>query len=64
METHFIQYEGIEFEVVGEYSESDETTGYFGGWSTFLIKVNGTDVSWLLKDWVVEKISELVNEIR
>ena len=58
--THNITYEGLELEVVGNYEEPETETGYKGGWSTELIKVNDVDIYWLLNDQTIEKINEIV----
>ncbi len=60
MTSHTIQYEGIEFTVYGEYEQPEEN--YKGGWSTSLIKVNDVDLIWMLKDDVIDRISEIVVE--
>jgi hypothetical protein len=60
MNTHNIKYEGLDLEVTGEYDSADETTGYKGGFSWMTIEVDGTDISWMLKDEIVEQIVELV----
>lgn len=59
---HNINYEGIDFEVSGTYEETEEETGYKGGWSYSIISINGTDVSWMLNDQTIERINELVVE--
>jgi len=60
--THNINYEGIEFEVFGEYSAPEEETGYKGGWSSELIKINDIDIYWMLKPKVIERINSIVVE--
>jgi len=64
MEEHDIIYEGLPITVIGNYENPDDTTGYKGGWSTALIEVNGCDVIWMLRQDVIDRISEIVNEIR
>jgi len=64
MENHTFKYEGLEITVFGDYENPDDTTGYKGGWSTALIEVGGVDIIWMLRPDVVERISEIVNEIR
>lgn len=60
--THIVKYEGIYFEVFGEYSAPEEETGYKGGWSSELIKINDVDVYWMLKPEVIERINSIVVE--
>ena len=60
--THSINYEGIDFEIKGDYEAADETTGYRGGWSTDLIMINGNDMYWMLNESAIEKINEIVIE--
>lgn len=60
--THNIKYEGIGFEVFGEYSSPEEETGYKGGWSSELIKINDVDVYWMLKPDIVAIIDRIVLE--
>ena len=64
MENHTITYEGLEMTVFGNWEDPDDTTGYKGGWSTVLIEVNGIDIIWILKQNIVDRISEIVTEIR
>ena len=63
-ENHTITYEGLEMTVFGNWDSPDCTTGYKGGWSTTLIEVNGIDLIWMLKPNIIERISEIVTEIR
>ena len=63
-EYHTITYEGLEMTVFGNWDSPDCTTGYKGGWSTTLIEVNGIDLIWMLKPNIIERISEIVTEIR
>jgi len=60
MESHRITYEGIDFEVFGNYENSDPETNYKGGWATELIKVNDVDIYWMLLPKVIERITEIV----
>jgi len=58
--THNITYEGLELEVLGEFEEDDNTTGFKGGWSTLDITINGASLYWFLKPEIIEQISELI----
>ena len=58
--THNIKYEGLELEVKGEFQEAEIETGYKGGWSYWTIEVNGKDISWMLKDEIIEQINQIV----
>jgi hypothetical protein len=60
--THNINYEGLEFEVIGDYEAPEEETGYKGGFSYSTIQVNDVDVSWMLNDQTIERINEIVIE--
>lgn len=62
MATHTVKYEGVEFEVIGDYEKPEEEADFKGGWSTILIKVNDVDIYWMLKDSVIERINEIVAE--
>jgi len=62
MESHRITYEGVDFEVFGNYDKPETDTNYAGGWSTELIKVNDVDIYWMLKSNVIERITEIVTE--
>ena len=64
MENHTIIYEGLEMTVFGNWEDPDKTTGYKGGWLTVLIEVNEVDIIWMLKPNIIERISEIVTEIR
>lgn len=64
MENHTITYEGLEMTVFGNHEEPEPENGYKGGWSTVLIKVNEVDIIWMLKQNIVDRISEIVTEIR
>jgi hypothetical protein len=64
MENHTITYEGLEMTVFGDWEAPDNTTGYKGGWLTVLIKVNEVDIIWMLKPNIIDRISEIVTEIR
>lgn len=63
-ENHRITYEGLEMTVFGNWDSPDCTTGYKGGWLTVLIEVNEVDIIWMLKPNIIERISEIVTEIR
>jgi hypothetical protein len=60
--THNINYEGINFEIKGDYEQADNTTGYKGGWSTELILINDVDMYWMLTPNAIERINEIVIE--
>lgn len=62
MEQHEIWYEGLEMTIFGNWEDTEEN--YKGGWSTDLIEVNGVDIYWLLKREVIERINEIIVEIR
>lgn len=64
MEQHEIWYEGLEMTIFGDWEDPDDTTGYKGGWSTDLIEVNRVDIYWLLKREIIERINEIIVEIR
>lgn len=64
METHTITYEGLELTILGNWEQPDDTTGYKGGFSTEMIKVNDVDIYWMLRPEIIEHITELVTEIR
>lgn len=64
MEELTITYEGLEMTVFGNWEESEEETGYKGGWNTSLIKVNDVDIIWMLKPQIVDRISEIITKIR
>ena len=64
MEKHNVNYEGLEMTICGNWEGSEEETGYKGGWNTSLIEVNDVDIIWMLKPQVVDRISEIVTEIR
>jgi hypothetical protein len=63
-EIHNIKYEGIEFTVFGDYESPDDTTGYKGGFSVCSVKVNECDIIWMLKPIVIDRITDIINEIR
>jgi hypothetical protein len=62
MTSHKINYEGLEIECFGDYSEPEESVGYAGGWASELIKVNDVDIYWMLKPDVVQLINAMVVE--
>jgi len=64
MESHTIIYEGLEMTVFGNWEEAEPETGYKGGWSTMLIKVNDVDCYWMFKPSVIERISDIITETR
>lgn len=61
MESFTVNYEGIEFEVVGIIDTADETTGYKEGFSWHEIYINGNSVSWMLKEDIINTIVEQIN---
>lgn len=60
--THTINYEGIDFQVFGEYDEPEEETGYKGGFSYFTISIKDVEVTWMLNNQTIERIVEIVVE--
>jgi hypothetical protein len=58
--THNINYEGLELEVSGEFEQDEPLVGYKGGWSYWGISTNGVDISWMLKEDIINKINEIV----
>jgi hypothetical protein len=62
IETHEVKYEGLEITVTGTVDDSDETTGYKGGFSYIGIYVNEQDISWMLRHEIIEQITDLVVE--
>jgi len=60
METYNITYEGVDYEVSGEWDSADETTGYKGGFSWMTIKINDMDVSWHIKEYVIEALTDII----
>ena len=60
--THNITYDGVDYEIQGNYEESEEETGYKGGFSYSQIFINGMDVTWHLNDNTIDKLVELVIE--
>ena len=62
METHNIKYQGVDYEVKGNYDEPENETGYKGGFSWMKILINDQDVSDHLKNSTIEKLVELVIE--
>ena len=62
MRTHNINYDGVDYEVTGEWDEPEEETGYKGGFSWMQIKINDMDVSQHLNDNTIERLCELVVE--
>lgn len=62
MRTHNINYDGVDYEVTGEWDSEDETTGYKGGFSWMQIHINGMDVSQHILDCIIERLCELVVE--
>ena len=62
MTTHNIKYEGLDFEISGDYEKPEEETGYKGSFSWMSISINDAEISSYLKDWFIEKLIELVVE--
>ena len=62
MKTHIIHYDGVDYQVIGEWDKPEEETGYRGGFSWMQIKINDMDVSSHLKEWVINKLVEMVVE--
>jgi len=64
MTSHNVKLEGIEFEVFGIWEEGCPDTGYLGGWSTFKVLVNNSEVCgmWMLNSWTLNKLNEIVVE--
>ena len=62
MRTHNINYDGVDYEVTGEWGSDDKTTGYKGGFSWMQININGMDVSQHILDCIIERLCELVVE--
>jgi len=60
METYNITYEGVDYEVSGEWDSADETTGYKGGFSWMIIEISGMDVSWHIKEHVIEALTDII----
>jgi hypothetical protein len=58
--THNINYEGLDLEIKGEFEQDEPEVGYKGGWSYWSIETNGVDISWMLKEDVINKINEIV----
>ena len=58
--THNIKYEGLELEVHGEWEADEPEVGFKGGWSYWDICTDGVDITWMLKDDVIDKINEIV----
>jgi hypothetical protein len=57
--THNINYEGLELEIQGEFEQDEPSVGY-KGWSYWGITTGGVDISWMLKEDVINKINEIV----
>jgi hypothetical protein len=60
MASHRIKYEGLELEVFGEWEDSEDETGYSGGWSTSKIMLNDVEVSWMFTEYVLSMIANCV----
>jgi hypothetical protein len=42
--------------------KSEPEVGYKGGWSYWTIESNGVDISWMLKEDIIERINDIVVE--
>lgn len=62
MRTHNINYDGVDYEVTGEWDGPENETGYKGGFSWMKICINGMDVSQHLNDATIERLQDLVVE--
>jgi hypothetical protein len=62
MTSHRIKYEGLEFEVFGDWEDFEEETGYKGGWSTTMIKVNDIDIYFMLKENIIDILATILVE--
>lgn len=62
MASHRIKYEGLEFEVFGDWEDFEEETGYKGGWSTTMIKVNDIDIYFMLKENIIDILATILVE--
>lgn len=62
MKSHTVQYEGLEFEVFGEWEDSEEEVGFVGVWTTYLIKIDDVDIYNMLKEDIVNKITSILVE--
>ena len=60
MTSHIINYEGLEFEVFGEWEEPEEETGFKGGWSTEKIMWGELEVSWMFTPYVLNMVANYV----
>ena len=58
--THNIKYEGLELEIKGEFEEAEPETGYKGGWSYLSILKDDVDISWMLRQEIIDQINEMV----
>ena len=61
--THCISYDGVDYEVFGEYHTPEEETGYKGGFSWMQIKINDMDVSQHLNQNTIDTLQDLVVEL-
>lgn len=62
MTSHNVKYEGLEFDVFGEYEQPEEETGFEGGWSTLSIKINDVECYWMLNPFVIERLGIIIVE--
>jgi hypothetical protein len=54
-----VKYNGMTFDVYGEYEPQEEETGFKGGFSWRMIKINDVDVSDMLNDVTIDIIVDL-----
>ena len=60
METHNLNYYGIDLEVNGTYENPDESTGHKGGWLSSSIFSGNQNIMPIMSDTIIEYIDELV----
>lgn len=61
--THTIEYSGLDFEVLGSYEENDETTGYYGGWSTSKVFFRERNITAYLSNEQMRDINRIVEDL-
>lgn len=62
MRTHNVNYDGVDYEVTGEWDEPENETGYRGGFSWRKISINDMDVSNHLNQETIDTLQEMVVE--
>ena len=62
MDTHWINYNGLELKVVGYYDEPERETNYKGGWSIEAVYVEDVNVYEMLNDYTLSMIGTMVVE--